>query len=202
MIIRPIVEGQGDEAAVPVLLRRLLSEAGAWQVQIARPHRRRRSQLVKKDTLQAALRVALLDPCDAVLVLFDADDDCPKELAPQLSSWTQQVSGGTPCAVVMANREYEAWLLGGLEGFARHDQSESEARDPEAVRDAKTELRNRLPGPSYLATADQARLTALIDLEGAYRSCRSFRKLVGAFGQLLATNGLELPAWPPGAWRA
>ena len=43
MIIQPIVEGQGDEAAVAVLLRRLRDEAKAWGLEIGRPHRRRRT---------------------------------------------------------------------------------------------------------------------------------------------------------------
>ena len=52
MIIQPIVEGQGDEAAVPLLLRRLRDEAQAWGLDVGRPHRKQRTQLVKKDSLQ------------------------------------------------------------------------------------------------------------------------------------------------------
>ena len=76
MIIQPIVEGQGDEAAVPLLLRRLRDEAQAWGLEVGRPHRKRRTQLVKKDSLQSAVSVAALrENCAAILVLFDADDD-------------------------------------------------------------------------------------------------------------------------------
>ena len=56
MIIQPIVEGQGDVAAVPLLLRRLRDEAQAWGLEVGRPHRKRRTQLVKKDSLQSAVR--------------------------------------------------------------------------------------------------------------------------------------------------
>ena len=97
MIIQPIVEGQGEEAAVPLLLRRLRDEAQAWGLEVARPHRRRRTQLVKKDSLQTAVRVAALrQDCAGILVLFDADDDCPKELAPTLEQWAQEAAGGSP----------------------------------------------------------------------------------------------------------
>src|SRR5438270_7446826 len=107
MMIQPIVEGQGEEAAVPLLLRRLRDEAQAWTLDVAKPHRRRRTQLVKKDSLQTAVRVAALrEDCAGILILFDADDDCPKELAPSLEEWAREAAAGKVCAVVMANREY------------------------------------------------------------------------------------------------
>lgn len=94
MIIQPIVEGQGDEVAVPLLLRRLRDEAQTWGLEIGRPHRRRRTQLVKKDSLQSAVRVAALrKDCAAILILFDADDDCPKEIAPMVEEWARDAAG-------------------------------------------------------------------------------------------------------------
>jgi hypothetical protein len=205
VILQPIVEGQGDEAAAPVLLRRLAEHAEAWGVQIARPHRRKRAQLVQKNSLQTAVRVARLTPdCGAILILFDADDDCPKDLAPTLASWAIEAANPVLCAIVMANREYEAWLLGGVESLRGIGSIRADAEahpDPEAPRDAKGELEDRmLPGAGYLPTADQARLTAQVDLASAYRSCRSFRKLVGAFGEFLATSGMAPAEWPPAGW--
>lgn len=206
-MIQPIVEGQGDEAAVPVLLRRLRDAASAWGLQIGRPHRRRRTQLVRKDDLQAAVRVAALQPgCAAILILFDADDDCPKELAPVLEGWATEVSGGRACAVVMANREYEAWFLASVEslrGKAGIGDTATSHPDPEAPRDAKGELQRRMPPTaSYSPTVDQAPLTAHLDLASAYRGCRSFRKLVGAFGLLSAAAGNTPGVWPPLEWDA
>ncbi len=207
MIVQPIVEGQGDVAAAPVLLRRLAEEAQAWNVQVARPHRRRRTQLVQRDTLQAAVRVARLTPgCGAIHILFDADDDCPKELAPTLVAWAQEAANPIPSAIVMANREYEAWLLAAVESLqgAVGIRADAESHpDPEAPRDAKGELGSRMrAGSSYLPTADQARLTARFDLASAYRSCRSFRKLVSAFGELAVAAGVAPAEWPPAAWIA
>lgn len=207
MIVQLIVEGQGDEAAAPVLLRRLAAAAQAWGVLIARPHRRRRTQLVQRDSLQGAVRVALLRPgCAGVMILFDADDDCPKELAPTLAAWAQEAAGTTPCAVVMANREYEAWLLAGVEslrGTAGIRADAAQHPDPESPRDAKSELESRMrPGFSYSPTVDQASLTASVDLVRAYRSCRSFRKLVAAFGVFLAASGASAAAWPPAEWES
>lgn len=205
MMIQPIVEGQGEESAVPLLLRRLLNEAEAWGLEIGRPHRRRRTQLVKKDLLQTAVRVAALhSACAGILILFDADDDCPKELAPTLEEWAQQAAGGKPCAVVMANREYEAWFLASIEalrGRAAILPDASSHPDPETPRDAKGELERRMPrNASYSPTVDQVALTAHFDLELAYRRCRSFRKLVRAFGVLAAAAGVAPAVWPPAEW--
>ncbi|MCY3681537.1 MAG: hypothetical protein OXH16_09065 [Gemmatimonadetes bacterium] len=38
--IQPIVEGHGEVVAAPVLLRRLIAEAKAWEIDIGRPIRR------------------------------------------------------------------------------------------------------------------------------------------------------------------
>ena len=205
MMIQPIVEGQGDEAALPLLLRRLRDEAQAWGLEVGRPHRKRRTQLVKKDSLQSAVRVAgLREDCAGILVLFDADDDCPKELAPILEEWAREAAGGKPCAVVMANREYEAWFLASIEALRGRAAILPDAvshHDPEAPRDAKGELERRMPrSASYSPTVDQAPLTAHLDLELAYRRCRSFRKLVSAFGALAAAAGVAPAVWPPAAW--
>lgn len=205
MIIQPIVEGQGDEAAVPLLLRRLQDEAKAWGFEVGRPHRRRRTQLVKKDSLQIAVRVAALrEDCAGILILFDADDDCPAELAPTLEQWAREAAGVIPCAVVMANREYEAWFLASIEALRGRAGIPPEAAShprPEAPRDAKGELERRmLGGACYSATVDQAPLTAHLDLQSAYRRCRSFRKLVSAFGVLAANAGGAPAVWPPAEW--
>ena len=183
MMIQPIVEGQGEETAVPVLLRRLQDEAQAWGFKIGKPHRRRRTQLVKKDSLQTAVRVAVLhENCAGILIIFDADDDCPRELAPTLEEWAREAAGGKACAVVIANREYEAWFLASVEelrGKAAILPNATSHHDPEGPRDAKGELEWRMArGRSYSPTVDQAALTAHFKMENAYRRCRSFRKLV------------------------
>lgn len=205
MMIQPIVEGQGEEVALPLLLRRLRDEAQAWGLEVGRPHRKRRTQLVKKDSLQSAIKVAALrENCAAILVLFDADDDCPKELAPTLEGWAREAAGGKPCAVVMANREYEAWFLASLEalrGRAAILPDATSHSNPETPRDAKGELERCMErGASYSPTVDQAALTAHLDLASTYRRCRSFRKLVSAFGNLAVAAGVGPTVWPPRSW--
>ena len=205
MTIHPIVEGQGEEAAVPLLLRRLRDVAQVWEVQVGRPIRQHRSQLVKKDTLQRAVRLALVrEDCTGILILFDADDDCPAELAPTLEAWAREAAGGKPCAVVMANREYEAWFLASVEALRGRCGLLPDAAShpkPEEPRDAKGELERRMrAGASYSPSVDQVTLTAHLDLQWVYRRCRSFQKLVRAFGALLGAAGAAPAVWPPPAW--
>lgn len=204
-MIRAIVEGQGEVAALPVLLRRLRDAAQAWGLEVGQPHRRRRSELVKKEMLQRAVQVALMQrDCSGVLILLDADDDCPKELAQQLESWAHEVAGEKTCVVVMANREYEAWFLASIEtlrGKAGILPGAAALENPEGPRDAKGKLEEWMAqGFSYSPTLDQAPLTAQLDLALTYGRSRSFRKLVSAFGVLAAAAGHPCSEWPPSSW--
>ena len=67
MNIQPIVEGHGDVVAVPVLLRRLVAEAQAWPVEIGRPIKRPRNQLVQQPGLDTAVNLALHRDGDAAM---------------------------------------------------------------------------------------------------------------------------------------
>jgi len=205
MNVQPIVEGYGEVEAVPVLLRRLRDEASAFVVEVGRPIRRTRSELVQEAAVRRAVKLALMQPdCGAILIIFDSDDDCPKELAPLIEGWARAESGDVPCAVVMAHREYEAWFLGALASLRGRRGIRQDAHDhpePERPRSAKGALEdNMLPGRTYSETADQAPLTAAFDMARAFGRCRSFRRMVCAFGAVLVEAGICLGAWPPSAW--
>ena len=156
--------------------------------------------------MRTAVRLALLqDECRAILILFDGDDDCPMKLAPMVEAWARDEAGRVPCAVVIAHREYEAWFIAAIESLRGRRGILGDALshpDPEAPRDAKGKLEERMEaGLSYSETLDQAALTALFDMASAYRACRSFRRMVRAFGLLVTGIGIELTAWPPAAWQ-
>jgi hypothetical protein len=127
MNIQPIVEGDGEVLALPVLLRRLIAVGNAYSIGVSRPIRRSRTQLAREDGVREAVRLARLDPdCAAILIVFDADDDCPKDLCPRVQAWGQSEAMPLPCYVVMPNREFEAWFLGAIESLRgtrgiRHD---------------------------------------------------------------------------------
>lgn len=205
MTIQPIVEGHGDVAAVPVLLRRFVEEAQVWSVRIGRPIRQPRSRLVEEAGVKRAVRLARMQPnCGAVLMLFDGDSDCPAELGPTIHRWASEAAGGMPCGVVLAHREYEAWFLAAIESLRGHRAISNNAEshsNPENPRGAKEQLELRMdPGAIYLETSDQAALSARFSLSSAYRGSRSFRKLCRLFGDLVKAMGHDIGAWPPAEW--
>ncbi|MGD1277530.1 MAG: DUF4276 family protein [Tepidisphaeraceae bacterium] len=206
MNIQPIVEGHGEVAAVPVLVRRLRDEAGTFDLDVNRPIRRKRSEFVNEQAVRKAVRLALLQAdCAAILMIFDADDDCPKDLAPKVEAWAKAEAGTVPCALVMANREYEAWFLATVESLRGQSGVRNDATshpEPESPRDAKGELEQRMHvGLSYAAMADQPAMTAKFDMTTAYARCRSFRRMVKAFGEIARGAGVAMPNWPPLRWQ-
>ena len=79
-LIVPIVEGYGDVQAVPILLRRLRDREELFQFEVGKPVRAPRSALGKEGILERHIQYALKQPgCEGVIVLIDADDDCPAE---------------------------------------------------------------------------------------------------------------------------
>lgn len=204
-MIQPIVEGHGEVEAVPVLLRRLRDEAGAFDLRVGGPIRRSRSQLVRAETVHQAIELARRQPhCGSILILLDGDEDCPRELAPQIQTWAEAAARGIPCAVVMAHREYEAWFLAAVESLRGYHGIRPDAEaplDPEGPRGAKEALEALMVGDaSYHETADQAGMTATFDMAAAYRRSRSFRRMTTAFGSLLRARGVAVEVWPPTSW--
>ncbi len=180
-MIASIVEGHGEVQAVPVLIRRVAAYvAPGVGVDVRRPHRRPRSKLVRADVLEDYRRIVFEEsPGAHLLVLLDADDDCPAELGPRL---LECIASPPPSrgAVVVAKSEYEVWFLASADslGGRRGLRSELDApEDPERVRDAKGWVqRNRVDGRAYSPPVDQAALTDGIDIDLARSRSASFDK--------------------------
>jgi hypothetical protein len=165
-----------------------------YNVAVASPIRRPRSKLVKKDTLEQAVELAKIQAgCKAILVLLDADDDCPKTLVPELQFWATKVAHPLPCAVVFANKEYEGWFLSCVESLRGHRGILTAAfsePNSEEIRDAKGRLERKMEnGRKYLETTDQAALTAKADWNEVHNRCRSFRKFAKETRVLLTACG-------------
>lgn len=206
MKIYPLVEGHGEVEAVPVLLRRLLAEAQCNAVDVGRPIRRTQSQLRSQAGVQAGVRLALLQPeCAAVVILFDGEDDCPKELAARVRAWANEVAAGNPCDVVVAYREYETWFLAAIESlrgqYGIHADAAAPAK-PDSKRDAKGALEEFMPyDRAYSETSDQPAMSAVFDMKLAHQRNRSFRKLVKVIGDVLGQLEQAPPVWPPKKWQ-
>lgn len=191
----PIVEGDGEVQALPVLLRRLALWRPALESMIvAMPIRVRRDRFVNRDDefrrfLGLARFKALAAGGGAVLVVLDADDDCPAKLGSELTTKAMKVFPDLRIQVVLANREYEAWFIAsatslqGVRGFgARADDGGTDAEVP---RNAKGWIAERILAGGYSPVKDQAAFSGKMDLDLAHANSRSFRKLVTACHALL-----------------
>lgn len=190
-VLVPIVEGHSEVEAVPVLLRRFMHERGRHEVKVARPIRIGRYKVVRAGELERAIDLARHRPegCAAILILLDADDDCPKELAPVLLQRAKDASAGLPIAVVLAKSELEAWFLGSLESLrgvrGLADTAVSPER-PEEIRDAKAYLSSQMAGGhTYVEVDDQPALAERFNLQLARQRCLSFDKFIRDLEMLL-----------------
>lgn len=184
-LVASIVEGDGEVTALPVLLRRLAE----WQtpdayVQILPPIRVRKDRFLNRaDEFSRHLQLAAAKCGDDgwILVLLDADDDCPATKGAEILEHGRALIPHRRLAVVLANREYEAWFIAAavsLEGFRNfHCQPRDAFAEAETPRNAKGWIGERIIGGAYHETRDQAAFSARIDLEVVHAHSRSFRKL-------------------------
>jgi hypothetical protein len=180
-----IVEGDGEVAALPVLLRRLAQ----WRtpevyVDVPPPIRVAKDRFLNRpDEFSRHLQLAAAKCGDAgwILVLLDADDDCPAQKGAEILDRAKGIVPHRRVGVVLANREYEAWFIAaaaslvGCRGFVF--EAADADMDAEVPRNAKGWRAKRMGGAGYHETTDQAAFSAVLDLKAAFERSRSFRKL-------------------------
>lgn len=182
-VVASIVEGDGEVDALPVLLRRI----GAWLspnmgIEISQPIRVRRDRFLNRDAefrRHLLLAAAKCGDSGWILILLDADDDCPSERGAQILQQARECVPHRRISVVLANREYEAWFLAaadslhGTRGFSFDNPQDFEAERP---RDAKGWMKHRMTA-GYNPITDQPAFSAIMDLQQVRQNSRSFRKL-------------------------
>ena len=185
-----IVEGDGEVKAVPVLLRRIgAAVAPLAALDMARPIRVPRGRFLKANGLEGYVSLAArrAGPDGRILVLLDANGDCPAELGATLLQRARAARPDLLIEVVLAKCEYEAWFIAAadsLRGTRGISNAANVPPDPESIRGAKEWLRARMSGP-YSPTADQAALTARFDMTAARRRAPSFDKMWRAVSVLM-----------------
>ncbi len=182
--IASIVEGDGEVSALPILLRRLAAELEpSALVNPLQPIRVRRDRFLNKEEefrRQLSLAAAKSGDQGWILIVLDADDDCPKTLGMEIYQRAQQHVPHRKVSVVLANREFEAWFiaaaqsLNGARGFSVMPNEPIQAETP---RNAKGWIRERMQGGKYSEILDQPAFAAKFDLQQALKNSRSFRKL-------------------------
>lgn len=183
-VIASMVEGDGEVAALPVLLRRL----GEWHTpavasRILPPIRVRRDRFLNRDEefrRHLLLAAAKCGDTGWILILLDADDNCPTQLGAQILAQAQAYVPHRRVSVVLAMREFEAWFIAAapsLDGQRGFTFAAGTVVQAESVRNAKGWMEARLAGGAYRETTEHPAFTARMDLEQALSGSRSFRKL-------------------------
>ena len=184
--------------AVPILLRRIVARVlPGFSIRIPRPIRVKRQRVLKAGELERAVALAAkrAGARGCILVLLDANSDCPARMGPELLQRALAARPDLPIRVVLAKVEYEAWFLAAAESLAgRQGMADGTVSptDPESVRNAKRWLSERMPpGRPYRETLHQPGLTAVFDVDAA-RAAPSFDKMwrdVTDLLQLAAPSG-------------
>lgn len=188
--IVPIVEGHAEVYSMPALMRRLLGEWSKYKLEIGKPVRVPRYQVIKQGELERRVAMAMQRPnCRAVVVILDADDDCPKDFAPELLRRAEQAAQDTLVSVVLPKSEMESWFVGSIESLRGTRGISSEAcspHNPEAIRDAKGYLTRAMEGGRhYVETDDQPAFAEQFDINQAFDNCRSFKKFYNDFRRIV-----------------
>lgn len=188
-----IVEGDGEVRALPLLLRRLAEAKGVYDLSVPTPIRVHRDQFLRRpEEFERKLLLACAKATGgAVLVLLDADDDCPMELAQDIAARGAAFVRTATLHVAIANREFEAWFLAAAQSLAGKrglDGSLQAPAEPDAIRNAKGWLSERMSEGHYHEVSDQPALTAIFDLAQARQRSRSFRKLAKTLEQAIQTG--------------
>jgi hypothetical protein len=192
--IASIVEGDGEVSALPKLLHRIAGELGVPKLLTPNPMRTSRGKLTRDGGIERAVSAAALRVTGSggILVLLDADDDCPADLGPRLLGRARFARQDKRIVVVLANREFEAWFLAAAASLAgKHGFPDdlSAPANPEGLRGCKEWLtRKRARGFPYKETVDQAPLSSTFDLKTARDNSPSFDKFYRDITWLLATD--------------
>jgi len=134
-----------------------------------------------------------------ILVLVDADKDCPKEWGPKLLEWAAERHPRPEVACILAKAEYETWFVAAAKslvdsGHLELKSGEAIPDDPEHLNLKKKWIEDRFvkkgarpgEGARYSPTQDQPVLTRDMDLWMCYERSRSSRKLHGELRKRLS----------------
>ena len=203
--IAPIVEGHTEASCVERLLQRIWTQllVGPERLQVLLPSRGHRDALIHPTGTNLAEKVEEAfeklnlhlrqDPSGRglLLLLLDAEGDCPAELAPRLLATGRQTRGDADIACVLPKRMLENWILAGASTLAGINDLPSSlpARDQfEECRGAtwlEEQLRSRNRARKYKKRTDAERFVRALNLQECRANSPSFDKLCRELEQRL-----------------
>lgn len=188
--VAPIVEGQGEQEAVPALLHRLNLHLGTGVYLAVNPPIRVKSGSFLNDDEYLKRYVSLAaskarSNSGTVLIMLDCEDFCPAQLGPSLLAKAQAVCADIRIVVALAYREYETWFIAASQSLQGKFGLPNDLSVPNSLdmRDAKGWLGARMPS-GYDPVSHQLSFTKTFDLDQA-KVVHSFNRLCERMPQLL-----------------
>jgi len=188
MRISIVVEGDGDQGALPVVVRRHLQARQEHELAVGWPiNAKGRSKLLRDGELERFVRLASLQTGTvAVLVVCDADDDAVCDLGPDVTQRCRSTVPHLPVRACLAAREFENWLLASPETLAPEPVPELD--DYESIAAERRVAAWRSPR-KYVKPVHQPAMAAMMDHERVAARCPSFARLLRCIDELLEELG-------------
>lgn len=201
-----IVEGLGDDRAIPALLRNYFSENALWNFSTgtainSKGVGRLKAPFDEKKHLgiEHYILAALRGNPDGIVVVLDGDKECVERkksarpgLGTELLNRAKTVAGNTPVAVVVADPEVEIWFLAAHEhliqqGLLKPNPKINEQFFQRSRSGCKSVIAECL-GRNYQETTDQVRLASHFEFKDSkWFPCSSLDKFVRDINALCKT---------------
>jgi hypothetical protein len=209
--IVPIVEGQTEVGCIKGLLGRIWKEVldGPMELQVLEPPRGNRDSLLsptasgladKIEEAYAKLSQRLRRDSSGkglLLLLLDAEEDCPAQLAPGLLTRARAARSDADIACVLAKRMLENWIvagaatLAGVNGLPNPLPSPDNPEDRSGAKWLRDQLRKQNPRRNYKKTVDAAVFVQKMSLEQCRDRSPSFDKLCREVARFLSSASVE-----------
>lgn len=197
LYIAPVVEGQTEQGCLEKLLQRTWSEllGRSERLQVLEPFRGPRDKLIRspsdlinaiEQSLQKLYAKAKRDP-DAtklLLLLLDAEGDCPATLAPQLFKLARDFApADVAVSCVMPKRMLENWIvagastLGGINNLPNPLPARDQFEERSGAAWLDEQLRFVCKTRKYKKTVDTIEFINKMNLNECRANSPSFRKL-------------------------
>lgn len=186
--VAPIVEGDGEVAAVGELLRRLGFEMfGGKYIDVMRPYLLHRAEFSPKRTekLREAMNTCaekMLQKSQdrskmLILLMCDPEPEPTCVLGPNLTEHARKIRNDIPLSVVFADVEYESWFVAAAKSLQRYLTLTQTEQESITHSGSKSWVKRHMTKNKYSETTDQPKLTAEMDLALCRRNSLSFDKL-------------------------
>ena len=195
--IVPVVEGQTETGCIERFLQRVWTEllAAPDRLQVLLPSRGKRDALINSDCPELAEKVneAISKLTQRLrrdssgrgllLLLLDAEKDCPATLAPRLLQAAKTARGDADIVCVLAKRMFENWIAAGASSLAGVNGLPPDLKTPDRPEDRSgskwldDQLRKVNRGRKYKKTVDAREFVAKMNLAECRADSPSFDKL-------------------------